>query len=160
MSSNGSPSSTTYKFTKGLVLSIGGVCLGIGGSILTRQNLGLPSGYVHCAYKPSANVKSRLAGLKDESKEAEPEFPWKEFLKLLVPELLYLVGAVAVSKRQHFLSYPPSHHRWSLHLYVKFLDFQVDVVHAIDYIPSGHSTLYPRCNYTPLQKKHLVQELP
>ncbi len=103
MSSNAAPKSRTYKFTRGLVLAIGGVSLGIGANILTRQYCGLPSGYVHCAYKPSANVKSRLAGLKDELKEKEPEFPWKEFLKLLVPELLFLVGAVAVSiKRHHF----------------------------------------------------------
>ncbi len=97
VSSQAAQSGSGYKRTRGLWLAISGVGLGIGTSVLIRQHLGLPPGYVHCAYRQSANVKSRLAGLKDELKEKEPEFPWKEFLKLLVPECLYLIGAVVVS---------------------------------------------------------------
>ena len=50
-----------------------------------------------CEYKANKSVKTRLAGMENDADQPEPEFPWKDFLKLLVPEIWYLLGAVAVS---------------------------------------------------------------
>ncbi len=42
-------------------------------------------------------VKTRLAGLEKDLSEKDPQFPWKDFFKLLLPEIWLLLGAVVVS---------------------------------------------------------------
>ena len=50
-----------------------------------------------CEYRPK---RTRLAGQVRASAKAphEPPFPWKEFFKLLWPDLWYLIGAVVVGR--------------------------------------------------------------
>ena len=69
------------------------VCIGTGtflGAWSLRKHL-------HFAECRSRLTSNRLDGLTDKSKELEPEFDWKEFFKLLWPDIWYVIGAILVS---------------------------------------------------------------
>ena len=47
----------------------------------------------HCEYKPK---KTRLEGIREEETHTDAPFPWREFFKLLWPDIWLLIGAIAV----------------------------------------------------------------
>ncbi len=80
--------------TKTELFLSGGASLGI--SFATFKNLTTQRAY--CEYKAQKTVKTRIAGLDESFKDSDPAFPWKEFMRLLWPEVWYLLGAVVVSE--------------------------------------------------------------
>lgn len=69
-----------------LVLTLGSGCVGVVTFIRTFSN------HAHCEYKP----KNRLSAYEETGKIPEPKLPWKEFFKLLLPDIWYLIGAILV----------------------------------------------------------------
>ena len=47
------------------------------------------------AYCNSSKQQDRVTAGNPETKE-EPDFPWREFFKLLIPDIFYLLGAILV----------------------------------------------------------------
>ena len=74
------------------MLMCGGASLGV--TLVTLGKVPFTR-HAKCEYKSQKSVKTRLMNNNDN--EPEPEFPWKDFLKLLLPEIWYLLGAVVVS---------------------------------------------------------------
>ena len=64
-------------------------------TLLGCHSVGLFHRQAHCEYRPSR--KSRRVEEVNGSTVKDAEFPWKEFLKLLLPDIWYLLGAVVVS---------------------------------------------------------------
>ena len=64
-------------------------------ALLGCHRMGLCYHQAHCEYRPSRNSRLMEEVNRDTTKEAE--FPWSEFLKLLLPDIWYLLGAVVVS---------------------------------------------------------------
>ncbi len=73
------------------------ICFGSATSIGALGFLRLDPLRADCAYQAKKPPPSRLIGMKDEAAGPEFPFPWKELLKLLLPEIWYLLGAVIVS---------------------------------------------------------------
>ncbi|KAK2158178.1 hypothetical protein LSH36_175g04051 [Paralvinella palmiformis] len=67
-----------------LVLTLGSGCVGVVTFIRTFSN------HAHCEYKP----KNRLSAYEETGNIPEPKLPWKEFFKLLLPDIWYLIGAI------------------------------------------------------------------
>ncbi|XP_074661022.1 mitochondrial potassium channel ATP-binding subunit-like [Tubulanus polymorphus] len=65
----------------------------VGGLFLTGTWLAAAAPVVK-AQNLQFEERTRLVGLKDESKTQDPKFDWEEFLKLVWPEIWYLLGAV------------------------------------------------------------------
>ena len=64
-------------------------------TFLGCHSVGLFHRQAHCEYRPSK--KSRRVEEVNGSTTKNPEFPWMEFLKFLLPDIWYLLGAVVVS---------------------------------------------------------------
>ncbi|XP_041366382.1 mitochondrial potassium channel ATP-binding subunit-like [Gigantopelta aegis] len=68
------------------LVTIPAVCLATGLTVYSHV-----SQSVDCTAK---HAKSRLVGHKNSSDRPEPEFDWKGFLKIVLPEIWYLIAAV------------------------------------------------------------------
>lgn len=75
-------------------LGFGG-CLAFG--LLSNGQL-LPNLRMSQAFcQASEQERSRVSASNSQEDKQDPDFPWKEFLKILFPDTLFLIGAVVVS---------------------------------------------------------------
>ena len=64
-------------------------------TVVGCHGMGLFGLKAHCEYRRASN--SRLVDEVNGAKTTDAVFPWIEFLKLLMPDIWYLLGAVVVS---------------------------------------------------------------